>query len=181
MHKSEPNHTAAIIQKRQSALRLRSDYQNLFVRIVLLTVSAWFFFTHLFLLMQMDGNAMFPALKDGDLLFAFRLQQHYAKGDVLIYTVDGKTYVGRLAACETDAVILDSSGTLLVNGTPQKGDILYPTYAKENLTYPHRVPAHHFFLLGDYRTHANDSRDFGSIPKENIKGKVITILRRRGL
>ena len=37
------------------------------------------------------------------------------------------------------------------------------------------------FLLGDYRTQTLDSRDFGAISMENVEGKVITLLRRRGL
>lgn len=58
---------------------------------------------------------------------------------------------------------------------------MYPTYAKEGLEYPYRVPEGHVFVLGDYRTNATDSRDFGPIPMKQVEGKVITILRRRGL
>ena len=124
---------------------------------------------------------MFPAVKDGDLVIVFRIQQEYAKNDVVVYTVDGETHIGRIVARATDTVMLDDSGRLLVNGTNQTGEILYPTYAKEGLTYPYLVPEDHLFLLGDYRTQTEDSRDFGPIPMEDIQGKVITILRRRGL
>lgn len=43
------------------------------------------------------------------------------------------------------------------------------------------VPEGSVFILGDYRTHAKDSREFGPISIENVKAKVITILRRREL
>ena len=43
------------------------------------------------------------------------------------------------------------------------------------------VPENHVFILGDYRTQTVDSRDFGPVPMECVAGKVITILRRRGL
>ena len=79
----------------------------------------------------------------------------------------------------TDVIMLDDSGTLLVNGTDQSGDILYPTYAKEGISYPCTVPDDCLFILGDYRTQAEDSRDFGCIPQDNVKARVITILRRR--
>ena len=48
---------------------------------------------------------------------AFRLQQEYVKNDVVLYTVNGETHIGRVIARETDVVTLDDSGTLLVNGT----------------------------------------------------------------
>ena len=43
------------------------------------------------------------------------------------------------------------------------------------------VPEGSVYVLGDYRTNTQDSRDFGAIPIKSVQGKVITILRRRGL
>ena len=76
---------------------------------------------------------------------------------------------------------MDDSGSLTVNGNPQNGEILYPTFARENSTYPLRVQEGTVYVLGDYRTQTQDSRDFGPIPLEHIQGKVIAIVRRRGL
>ena len=68
-----------------------------------------------------------------------------------------------------------------MNGTPQSGEILYPTYPKEGMEYPYRVPEGTVFVLGDYRTQTEDSRDFGPVSLDDVEGKVITILRRRGI
>ena len=38
-----------------------------------------------------------------------------------------------------------------------------------------------FFVLCDYREGAKDSRYFGPVSAGEIKGKVITVLRRSGL
>ena len=151
------------------------------IRIVLLAAAGWLLLTQVFLITQVSGNGMFPALKDGDLVFAFRLQQEYAKKDVVVYEVDGQEYIGRIAARGTDVVTLDDSGTLLVNGTVQSGEILYPTYAEGELEYPYVVPEGCVFVLGDYRTQTVDSRTLGAVPMGDVRGKVITILRRRGL
>ena len=70
---------------------------------------------------------------------------------------------------------------LQINGTNQGGEIMYPTYAKPGTEYPFRVPEGTLYLLGDYRTQTEDSRDFGPIPMDDIQGKVITIVRRRGV
>ena len=97
------------------------------------------------------------------------------------YTMGGETLLGRIVARETDVVNMNDSGTLQINGTNQGGEIMYPTYAKPGTEYPFRVPEDTLYLLGDYRTQTEDSRDFGPIPLDDIQGKVITIVRRRGV
>ena len=182
MSKQKKVKTAAeIIRARRIALNTKQEYLSLFSRIVVLALAAYIIFTQVFLITQNRGQDMFPAVKDGDLIIAFRMQKEYAKNDVVVYTVDGKQKVGRIIARETDVVTMDESGKLLVNGTVQSGEIMYPTYAKEGLDYPYKVPEGHVFLLGDYRTNSEDSRDHGPISMRNVEGKVITILRRRGL
>lgn len=183
--KSKPNQAqptpAQVIQRRRQNLLINRGYGSLFFRIVLIALCFWLFLSQVFLITQNRGTDMFPALKDGDLVIAYRLQQDYAKDDVIVYEMNGKQYVGRIVARETDVVTMDDSGTLLVNGTAQGGEIIYPTYAKEGIAYPYTVPEHAVFVLGDNRQDATDSRDFGPVPMENVKGKAITILRRRSL
>ena len=58
----------------------------------------------------------------------------------MVYTQGGKLRVGRILGREGDLVALDDSGTLVVNGAVQSGEILYPTYAKDALEYPYTVP-----------------------------------------
>lgn len=172
--------SGVITARRNRALEVQG-YKYLAIRVVSLVLAGWVLLSQVFLICQVSGNDMFPAIKDGDLIIAFRMQQVYVRNDVVVYTADGRTCVGRIVAREADVVMLDDSGNLLVNGTDQGGEILYPTYAKEGLSYPCFVPEGHVFILSDYRTQGEDSRDFGPIPMEDVQGKVITILRRRGL
>ena len=160
---------------------MKKEILLLLTRVLLLVIGGWILFTWIFCVTSVRGNEMFPALKDGDLAFALRFQRDYVKNDVVVYEQNGETYIGRIAAREGDTVEMDDSGTMLVNGTGQQGEIIYPTYAKEGLDYPYQVPKGTVFILEDYRTQAEDSRDFGAIALEDVKGKVFTILRRRGL
>lgn len=169
------------LHKRRSAAQDRRDALSLLGRVVVLAAAAWVLFTQVFLLTQASGNSMFPAVKDGDLLIGYRLQGTYAKNDVVLYEHDGKLRVGRVAAREGDVIRMDDSGTLVVNGSAQSGEILYPTYAKDGIEYPYTVPTGSFFILGDYRTQSKDSRDFGAVDLADVKAKVITLLRRRSL
>lgn len=170
-----------IIKKRKNSLAIRKGYFSLFLRLLLLVLAGYLIFTQIFLMTRASGNGMFPAIKDGDLIIGFRLQQEYTKNDIVTYQTKGSRQVGRIIARENDVVTMDKSGTLLVNGTVQSGEINFPTYAKKGIHYPYRVPKDSIFVLGDYRTQAKDSREFGPIPMNAVEGKVITILRRRGL
>lgn len=172
---------ADVIAQRRQKLAVRADYRSLFIRLLLIGGAAYVFFAHMFLITQVTGMDMFPAVKDGDLAIVFRLQQEYAKDDVIAYyTADGLRF-GRIAARAGDVISMDDTGAWLVNGTTQGGEILYPTYALEGIQYPYRVPDNSVFVLGDYRTKATDSRTFGAVPMTDVAGKAITILRRRGL
>jgi signal peptidase I len=170
-----------IIRKRRNRAAMREETINLFLRIIFIVVIGYLIFTQVFLLARVKGNEMFPAIKDGDLIVGFRLQKDYIKNDVVTYMVNGQRKVGRYVAQEGDVVTMDDTGTLLVNSAVQSGEIMYPTYAKEGIEYPYRVPENQVFILADYRTQAKDSRDFGAIDMDDVEGKVITILRRRGL
>ena len=172
---------ARAVRRRRLDAENRQDFISLLGRIVVILLCDWVLFTQVFLLTQASGNSMFPAVKDGDLLIGYRLQGTYAKNDVVLYEQDGKLRVGRVLGRENDLIALDDSGTLIVNGSAQSGEILYPTYAKDTLEYPYTVPADSVFILGDYRTQSEDSRDFGPVTLTDVKAKVITLLRRRSL
>ncbi len=170
-----------MLRRRRQERLLKQGYGALGLRLCLLAAAVWLVFSQVFLLHRTQGLGMFPAVKDGDLVLAYRLQQAYGKGDVIAYRLDGTVHLGRIAALETDVVMMDDSGSLLVNGSVQNGEILYPTYARENTVYPQRVQKGMVFVLGDFRTQTQDSRDFGPIPLNDIQGKVIAVVRRRGL
>jgi signal peptidase I len=178
----KPKTNAQIIRSRRSNAETVRDGINLIVRLVVLILFAYIFFTQVFIITQAPGNDMFPAIKDGDLLIGYRLQKDFSKNDVVIYTHDGETKVGRILGKGTDIINIDEDGTLYINGTAQAGEILYPTYAKEEaVSYPYTVPEGSVFILGDYRTQSEDSRDFGAVSRDDVQAKVITLLRRRSL
>ena len=169
------------IRKRRYNVEDARDLRSLIVRIIVIAAAAWALCTQVFLFSQAKGNAMFPAIEDGDLLIGFRLQATYAKNDVVLYEHDGELMVGRILGRGGDLIVMSDSGSLSVNGSTQVGEILYPTYAKEGIEYPLTVPDGMVFILGDYRTQATDSRDFGPVALDDVKAKVITLLRRRSV
>ena len=160
---------------------LLRELRSLLVRLAVFAAVLWVLLTQVYLIMQASGNEMFPAVKDGDLVLGYRLEKTYAKNDVVVYERTGALRVGRVLARGGDIVTLSESGVVEVNGAAQSGEILYPTYPKSLLSYPYTVPEDSVFILGDCRTQAEDSRDFGPVLCKSVKAKVITLIRRRGL
>lgn len=183
MKKNKPiaSNISEVIKQRRDRLNIKMGYLDLILRILAFAFIGWLLFTQILLVTQAKGQGMFPFVKDGDLVIGFRQQKYYVQDDIVVYRLEGKQYIGRIAAREMDTVMLDESGTVLVNGTPQSGEVLYPTYKKGKYKYPMKVPKGRIFVLGDYRTQTKDSRDFGTVSMKQVEGKVITILRRQGL
>lgn len=183
MAAKKPRTLEEAIRRRRDLLAARADRRSLLMRLLLIAAVCFCFFRFLFMIAQVKGMDMFPAVKDGDLAVVFRMQREYAKNDVIAYRTETGLKFGRIVARASDNVVIDESGSLTVNGTTQTGEILYPTYPEEDgaPTYPYKVPENCVFVLGDYRTRSNDSRLYGAVPLEQVEGKVITILRRRGL
>lgn len=162
-----------MLRRKQMERRRRQRYMALGSGLCLLTAALVLTFTQVILLHRHQGLDMFPTVEDGDLVLADRLRKTYAENDLILYRVDGKVRMGRIAAVAGDQVMMDDSGGLLVNGSIRNGQILFPTYAREDTVYPQRIPEGTVYILGDHRTQSWDSRDHGCIPVEAILGKVI--------
>ena len=150
---------------------LLREVRSLAVRLAVFAALLWVLLTQVYLVTQVSGSEMFPAVKDGDLVLGCRLEKDYAKNDVVVYERSGTLRVGRVLARGGDIVTLSESGVVEVNGSAQGGGILYPN----------AVPEDSVFILGDCRTQAEDSRDFGPVQCSAVKAKVITLIRRRRL
>jgi signal peptidase I len=152
------------------------------LKLALVILVIWAIFTFVFGIRQVSGETMYPRLRDGDLTLYYRLEQDYQIGDVVTYRQDDATFYGRIVAQGGDVVELDENGQLVVNGNVQQEEIFYPTEAQDgDVTYPYTVEADSYFILCDFRTASFDSRTYGAIPKSTLDGKIITVLRRRGI
>lgn len=158
------------------------DIWSFVIKLIVVAVSVWVLVGFVFGLAVMQGEDMYPRIRDGDLMVFYRLQNGYHIGDVVTFTQDGRRYTGRIVAQGGDAVDITEEGQLLVNGSIQDEEIFYLTEAVDGKTsYPCQVPIGSVFLLCDFRTNATDSRSYGPVAISQLDGKVFTILRRRGI
>jgi signal peptidase I len=153
-----------------------------FIKLAEVLLAIWVIFTFIFGLRQVRGETMYPRIRDGDLILFFRLQQDYQNGDAVAYQLDGTRHVARIVARGGDVVEMNSDGLLIVNGNVQEEEIFYPTNPESGgIEYPYTVPEESYFVLCDFRTAGDDSRLSGAISKKDLDGKIVTVLRRRGI
>lgn len=168
-----------VIKRDKQALQ---DIRAFLIKLVVVAVIGWMLLGFVFGVTVMEGEDMYPHIRDGDVLIYYRLQREYHIGDVATFKRDGRRYTGRLVAQGGDTVDITEDGQLLVNGSVQDEEIFYPTETADGgVEFPCKIPEGSVFLLCDFRTNGIDSRSYGPVDIEELDGKVMTILRRRGI
>ena len=129
------------------------------------------------------NNDMFPKLSAGDVLLYYRLDKKCVTQDVVVIKKEHRQYIGRVVAKEGDKVEITENGELMINDSVVvENDIFYQTFGyEEGISYPLTLKKGQYFILCDHREGAKDSRFYGAVDKKEIKGKVMTVLRRSGL
>lgn len=120
------------------------------------------------------GGGAEGALNDGEfaqtnLIFPFHPPE---RGEVVVFNFPynpSRDFVKRIIGIPGDSVEI-RAGRTFVNGKQ-----INESYARLD-DYDEmdalEVPANSFFVMGDNRMHSNDSRDWGTVPLENIVGRA---------
>ena len=131
---------------------------------------------HLFVIQVsvVKGNSMEPCLHDGDRLVVDRVSYNLGevrRGDVVVLRYPRNPdvdFVKRIVGLPGDRIAMHD-GALLVNGLPADD---YGCIADHQELAELTVPAESFFVLGDNRPISCDSRDFGLVAQDLLKGRV---------
>ena len=157
--------------------------RNFLVRLFLLITVIGILFGVVFGLTPMANADMQPAVCAGDLMLYYRLDKNLNSDDVVVFQKEGIQYTGRIVAVSGDVVEITDESELMVNkNTVMEDNIFYTTPAYDSeVEYPLALKEDQYFILCDNREGAKDSRSFGVVDTSEIKGKVITIVRRSGI
>ena len=157
------------------------DYVIEFViKVVVTVIAVWVLLAFIAGVHVNHGNSAYPMIKDGDLVITYRIGA-LERGEEIAYEAGGKTCFGRIVAKSGDEVEITES-CVMVNGYMVTEDVVYPTTAEgSKITFPYIVPEDSVFVLNDFRSDINDSRTFGAVPLNDCEGKVILVVRRRGI
>ena len=159
------------------------DLLYLLIKIASIVLALLLTFTFLFGAIRYQEPSMAPAIKNGDLVIYYRFSGvGYLPQDVIVLDYNGQRHTRRVVATAGDTVDINDAG-LLVNGALQhEPEIFQKTEQyQEGVSFPLTVPEGQVFVLGDSRTGSADSRIYGSVQIEETHGKVMTVIRRRGI
>jgi signal peptidase I len=121
------------------------------------------------------GNSMSPGIHDGDRILVepwSYLLGGIERGDVVVlrYPLDPSVdYIKRVIGLPGDLVTL-AGGHVWVNG-----ELLEEPYIQEtdrDAYLSTRVADGQVFVLGDNRPRSSDSREFGQVPENYVRGRV---------
>lgn len=153
---------------------------KLLIKIAVLVIIVVIVLTWILGLHRMTGNNMFPFVKDGDLCIVYKLDD-YTTGDVVLYRNDeGKMKLGRIVAVGGQSVDFPKDGGYTVDGYQPSEEITCQTFGADGVKYPIDVDDDEAFIMNDFRSDTDDSRQFGGVKKSDIDGKLLFLIRRRG-
>ena len=171
--KDKPKKKKKKLTARQCALRLAIKIGITLLVITLLLVFVFGVYVN-------HSNSSYPMIKDGDLCLTYKLGS-LKQGDVVAFEMNGETKFARVIALEGDSVEIQND-YVAVNGIGIFEQTVYSTSAEgSKISYPYKVPSGTVFVLNDFRSDTSDSRTLGGIPLSDCKGKVIFVMRRRGI
>ncbi len=139
---------------------------------------------------RVSSSSMEGSLYEGDYIFVNKLAYKYGGqpkvGDIIVFAYPNnpqKDFIKRIAALPGQEVIV-ADKVLYVDGQVAEipvhvqyvdkriipGDLSF----RDNFG-PYIVPPNEYFVLGDNRDDSRDSRFWGSVPADNIKGKTVFV------
>ena len=164
-------------KKKRTAVSFMIEF---FVKVGLTALVVWLLCSFVVGVYVNHNNSSYPMIKDGDLCLTYKLGA-LREGEAIAYINNGKVFFGRIVGMPGDTVDI-SENTITVNGYGVYENTVYPTTAEgATISFPYVVPSDSYFILNDYRDDINDSRVFGAVKKDDTKGKIVLLLRRRGI
>lgn len=127
-------------------------------------------YTYGFRLARVQGNSMEPTFHNNQFLLVRRLNwpaPRVRRGDVIVFTWEKVQLVKRIAALPGEPIPTEKEhyeSAAEVDTAPRKVE-----------TDRERVPASHFYVMGDNRYNSEDSRDYGPVPVDVVMGRVLHI------
>ena len=117
---------------------------------------------------RVSGSSMHDTLIDGDILLLKKYDKSYDRYDIVVFDRNNEMLIKRVMGLPGETIEIKDS-KIYINDEEIKDietDLITSDLEK---TF---IPKDTYFVLGDNRTVSNDSRYFGPVSKNDIKGTV---------
>ena len=131
---------------------------------------------------EVFGNSMHPTYQNGEYLMANKIQYKILgdpeRGDVIIFKYsDTQDFIKRVIGLPGDTIMIKDGQIYVNNEQLDESNYLASTVITSGGDYIHEgetitVGDNQYFVCGDNRPHSSDSRTFGPINRDQIKGKA---------
>jgi signal peptidase I len=121
------------------------------------------------------GSSMEPSFEDGQRLLVNKVVYRFRepqRSEVIVFqppSGHGPDFIKRIIALPGDTVEI-KGGAVYINDRAL--DEPYIKAAPSYTMASEEIPEGEYFVLGDNRNNSNDSHSWGTLPQENIVGKV---------
>ncbi len=131
---------------------------------------------------KVSGLSMFPTMHDGDYLVTEKISYRFGNpimGQIVVLKNprdESQDFIKRIIGVPGDTVKIEAN-SVFVNGTVLNEKYLppgTPTNPGAFLTEgtPFKLGPNQYLVFGDNRNHSSDSREWGTITKEEIVGRA---------
>lgn len=131
---------------------------------------------------EVKGNSMHPSFEHADFLLTDKISYRFnnpQRGDVIVFKAPLNTqfdYIKRIIGLPGENIAVREE-QIYINGKKLEESYLPDDFSTRSGRFlkndqTANIPLGEYFVMGDNRNHSSDSRDWGTIPRENIVGKV---------
>lgn len=126
---------------------------------------------------EVRGSSMEPGIHDRDRILVDQMSYVFAdvsRGDVVVlqYPLDPSLdYIKRVVGLPGDEIVI-ARGQVFINGVVLTEPYVAAASIEPWTAMKTTVRVGHYFVLGDNRRRSSDSREFGQVPAEYLRGKV---------
>lgn len=141
---------------------------------ILVAIGMFLFILYVTVFTQINGPSMLPNLKENDVVVIYKLSKNVSRDDLIVFEhQDTKNLIKRVIGLPGDIVEIKSNKVYVNDILLEEDYVLEENNTKLIDKVFDKIPDNEYLVLGDNRDDSLDSRTFGFVKKDRIKGKVL--------
>lgn len=162
-------------EKKKHGMYLGEILESVAIAVILAVIIRFFLFQPFYI----PSGSMEPTLKPGDRIIVNKLIYRYSqpkRGDIMVFKYPrdpARDFIKRTVGLPEETIEIKDS-KVYINNKEIPQPFLEPGL-KFGSFGPVEVPEGSYFMMGDNRNNSEDSRVWGTLPRENIVGKAMFI------